>query len=140
MSEQYKIRSINDMVVTVDGGQGLSMQDMVYLGDKRLIGEVVGVDSEKVTVQVYESTTGLAPGQPVYSTGGPMTIQLGPGLLRGIFDGIARPLEAIHQVGGAFIPAGLDLSSLDGEKKWDVHVTVKVGDQVKGGAVIAECR
>ena len=139
MSEQYKIRSINDMVVTVDGGQGLSMQDMVYLGDKRLIGEVVGVDSEKVTVQVYESTTGLAPGQPVYSTGGPMTIQLGPGLLRGIFDGIARPLEAIHQVGGAFIPAGLDLSSLDGEKKWDVHVTVKVGDQVKGGAVIAEC-
>ena len=62
MSEQYKIRSINDMVVTVDGGQGLSMQDMVYLGDKRLIGEVVGVDSEKVTVQVYESTTGLAPG------------------------------------------------------------------------------
>ena len=77
MSEQYKIRSINDMVVTVDGGQGLSMQDMVYLGDKRLIGEVVGVDSEKVTVQVYESTTGLAPGQPVYSTGGPMTIQWG---------------------------------------------------------------
>ena len=94
MSEQYKIRSINDMVVTVDGGQGLSMQDMVYLGDKRLIGEVVGVDSEKVTVQVYESTTGLAPWQPVYSTGGPMSIQLGPGLLRGIFDGIARPLEA----------------------------------------------
>lgn len=139
MSEEYVIHSVNGPVVTVTGGRGLSMQDMVFVGDSRLIGEVVGVDSAQTTVQVYESTTGLAPGQPVYTTGAPMTVKLGPGLLRGIFDGIARPLKAIQKIGGPFIPAGLDISSLDPDAKWDVHVKVKVGDRVQGGTVFAEC-
>ena len=94
-----------------------------------------------MTVQVYESTTGLAPGQPVYSTGGPMTIQLGPGLLRGIFDGIARPLEAIDQVGGrVHRPPAWICPALDGEKKWDVHADGQGrATKCRAAAVIADC-
>ena len=91
--ENYRVYSVNGPVVTVKGGRGLAMQDMVYVGKSRLIGEVVGIERDHATVQVYESTTGLAPGEPVEQTGAPLTLELGPGLLGGIFDGIARPLR-----------------------------------------------
>ena len=137
--ENYRVYSVNGPVVTVKGGRGLAMQDMVYVGKSRLIGEVVGIERDHATVQVYESTTGLAPGEPVEQTGAPLTLELGPGLLGGIFDGIARPLKAIQEKGGAFIPAGLDISSLDEKTKWDVQVLVKKGEQVQPGQIIAQC-
>ena len=137
--ENYHVYSVNGPVVTVKGGKGLAMQDMVYVGKSRLIGEVVGIERDHATVQVYESTTGLAPGEPVEQTGAPLTLELGPGLLGGIFDGIARPLKAIQEKGGAFIPAGLDIPSLDEKTKWDVQVLVKKGEQVQPGQIIAQC-
>ena len=137
--ENYRVYSVNGPVVTVKGGRGLAMQDMVYVGKSRLIGEVVGIERDHATVQVYESTTGLAPGEPVEQTGAPLTLELGPGLLGGIFDGIARPLKAIQEKGGAFIPAGLDIPSLDEKTKWDVQVLVKKREQVQPGQIIAQC-
>ena len=105
---ECKVKSVNGPVVTVEGDIALSMQDMVLVGYQRLIGEVVGLQDKQATVQVYESTTGLAPGHPVVPTGAPMQIELGPGLLRGIFDGIARPLKAIAEASGAVLPAVTD--------------------------------
>lgn len=137
---EYFVFGIDGPVVTVKGGDGLSMLDMVQVGKKRLIGEVVGVTDRVTTVQVYESTTGLMPGEPVWATGAPMSVELGPGLLTGIFDGIGRPLDAVSNISGEFIPAGIDMPSLDDKKKWEVAVKVKEGDLLNGGDVFAECR
>ena len=137
---QYKIYSVNGPVVTVKGGKGLAMMDMVYAGEEQLIGEVVGVDGERTTVQVYEDTTGLAPGQPVTSTGAPMSLRLGPGLLGSIFDGIGRPLKALEAASGPFLGRGINLPALDLEKKWDVKITVKPGDTMKAGDLYAQCQ
>ena len=135
----YRIYGVNGPVVTVKGGRGLAMMDMVTVGAEGLIGEVVGVQSDLTTVQVYEDTTGLAPGQTVVSQGEPMSILLGPGLLSNIFDGIARPLRVIEEKSGPFISRGLNLPALDLEKKWDVTVTVKEGDVLSPGALYAQC-
>ncbi|WP_130869144.1 V-type ATP synthase subunit A [Intestinimonas massiliensis (ex Afouda et al. 2020)] len=137
--ERYTIHGINGPVVTVTGGRGLAMMDMVNVGEEGLIGEVVRVDGGTTTVQVYEDTTGLMPGQPVTSQGAPMSIELGPGLLHNIFDGIARPLEVIQEKSGPFISRGLNIPSLDREKKWQVTLSVKVGDQVAPGTEYASC-
>ncbi|MEG2097509.1 MAG: V-type ATP synthase subunit A [Pseudoflavonifractor sp.] len=136
----YEIKGVNGPVVTVIGGKGLAMMDMVHVGDLGLIGEVVGVDSRVTTVQVYEDTAGLAPGQPVSSTGAPMSVKLGPGLLGNIFDGIARPLRVIEEKSGPFIGRGLNLSALDEEKLWDTEITVKPGDSVNPGSLYATCQ
>ena len=94
MSEtKYYIEGVNGPVVTVKGGRGLAMMDMVEVGTERLIGEVVSVEGDVTTVQVYEDTTGLMPGMPVFPKGAPMSITLGPGLLNNIYDGICRPLR-----------------------------------------------
>ena len=113
---QYVIKGVNGPVVTVVGGQGLAMMDMVHVGNEGLIGEVVGVNGGVTTVQVYEDTAGLAPGQPVTATGAPMSVKLGPGLLSNIFDGIARPLNVIEEKAGPFITRGINISALDEEK------------------------
>src|SRR5699024_1136695 len=102
---------INGPVVKVVGGKGLAMMDMVSVGDEGLIGEVVGVDLDAATVQVYEDTAGLKPGQPAVGQGAPMAITLGPGMLTNIFDGIARPLKVIEEKSGPFIARGLNLPS-----------------------------
>ena len=136
---QYTIHGINGPVVKVVGGRGLAMMDMVRVGDEGLTGEVVGVDRGTTTIQVYEDTAGLKPGQPVVSLGAPMAITLGPGLLTNIFDGIARPLKVIEEKSGPFIGRGLNLPSLDQEKKWDVTLHVKEGDQLSPGSLYASC-
>ena len=100
------IYSINGPVVTVKDTNAFSMLEMVYVGNARLIGEVISIKKELTTIQVYETTTGLKPGEPVYGTGQPISVTLGPGILRNIFDGIERPLEEIAKVSGAFIPTG----------------------------------
>lgn len=139
MSE-YQIYSVNGPVVKVTGGKGLAMMDMVYAGDEQLIGEVVGVEGDMTTVQVYEDTAGLAPGQPVTTTGSPMALMLGPGLLGNIFDGIARPLKSLEAISGPFLGRGVNLPALDLEKKWDVEITVKEGDAIKPGTLYAQCQ
>ena len=136
---QYTIHGINGPVVKVVGGKGLAMMDMVSVGDEGLIGEVVGVDLDAATVQVYEDTAGLKPGQPAVGQGAPMAITLGPGMLTNIFDGIARPLKVIEGKSGPFIARGLNLPSLDQEKKWDTTLHVKVGDTLAPGQMYASC-
>ncbi len=136
----YYIEGINGPVVTVKGGRGLAMMDMVDVGPERLIGEVVSVEGDTATVQVYEDTTGLIPGMPVLPEGAPMSIELGPGLLNNIYDGICRPLRGIEQATGAFIGRGIHIPALDREKTWDVTILVKPGETLEPGQVYAECQ
>lgn len=138
MSENV-IFGINGPVVTIKGETDLSMMEMVYVGKEKLIGEVIGLDKMMTTIQVYEETTGLKPGEPVYSTGLPMSVTLGPGIIGNIFDGIERPLPAIEKKFGAFIGKGAQFSPLDTEKKYKVTLKVKVGDTLSGGDIYAEC-
>lgn len=138
MSENV-IFGINGPVVTIKGETDLSMMEMVYVGKEKLIGEVIGLDKKMTTIQVYEETTGLKPGEPVYSTGLPMSVTLGPGIIGNIFDGIERPLPAIEKKFGAFIGKGAQFSPLDTEKKYKVTLKVKVGDTLSSGDIYAEC-
>ena len=133
------IYSINGPVVKVKNAKDFSMLEMVYVGHAKLMGEVISISKDLTTIQVYETTTGLKPGEPVISTGSPICVTLGPGILRNIFDGIERPLQAIAEQSGAFIEAGSDVDSLDVEKLWDVTMKVKVGDVLKGGDIYATC-
>ena len=137
---RYTIYGVNGPVVTVKGGKGLAMMDMVNVGKEGLIGEVVGVQGDTTTIQVYEDTAGLAPGEPVVSQGAPMSITLGPGLLTNIFDGIARPLKAVEAASGPFIARGLNIPTLDTEKKWETKLLVREGDELKPGSVYAQCQ
>ena len=136
---KYYIQGVNGPVVTVKGGRGLAMMDMVSVGPEGLIGEVVSVDGDETTVQVYEDTTGLTPSMAVVPQGAPMSITLGPGLLNNIYDGICRPLRGIAEQSGAFIGRGIHLPALDEEKAWDVTITVQPGDELLPGQIYAEC-
>ena len=132
-----QIYSINGPVITVRGATGFQMMEMVYVGEKRLIGEVINISDDHTTIQVYEVTTGLRPGEPITGTDGPLCATLGPGILSNIFDGIERPLGEIAKESGAFIPEGSDIPSLNLEKSWKTAVRVKVGDRLKGGDIFA---
>lgn len=134
-----RIFSINGPVVKVRDTKDFQMLEMVYVGNKRLIGEVIGVTSDFTTIQVYEGTTGLMPGEPVETTGSPMSATLGPGIISNIFDGIERPLKALGELTGAFISDGANVSSIDTEKEYDVTITVAVGDTLKRGEIYATC-
>ena len=136
MSENV-IYSINGPVVKVQNAVDFSMLEKVYVGHKRLMGEVISISKEATTIQVYESTTGLKPGEPVEPTGSPISVALGPGILRNIFDGIERPLKEIAKESGAFIATGSDVAPLDEEALWDVTVKVSVGDEVVPGQIFA---
>ena len=133
------IYSINGPVVTVRGRTGLAMMEMVYVGEKRLVGEVIRMDENETTIQVYEETSGLRPGEPVEATGGPLSVTLGPGILRNIYDGIQRPLPAIEADMGSFIQRGAHEGALDEAARWDVTVTAHAGDRLKAGQVYATC-
>ena len=133
------IHGINGPVVTVCGHTGLSMMEMVLVGNERLVGEVIGLTDDMTTIQVYENTTGLKVGEPITATGGPLCVTLGPGILDNIFDGIERPLGVIAERSGDFIDRGLSVSALDEEKTWQVTMKVKVGDEVHGGTIYATC-
>ena len=131
--------SVNGPVVKVRDTSDFAMMEMVYVGAEHLMGEVIGVNSEETTIQVYEVTTGMKPGEPVIGTGSPVSAVLGPGIISNIFDGIERPLKKIEGISGAYISPGSNIDSLDTEKKWNVTIKVKVGDEVDGGAVFAVC-
>ncbi len=134
------IYSINGPVVTVRNTNSFSMREMVYVGTKQLLGEVIRINDQVTTIQVYESTTGLMPGEAVVGTGSLLNATLGPGMLRNIYDGIERPLEKIHEIEGAFISEGKSVPSLDEDQKWNVHILLKAGDTVKGGEIFATCQ
>lgn len=136
MSENV-IYSINGPVVKVKNAVDFSMLEKVFVGKQRLMGEVISISKEATTIQVYESTTGLKPGEPVEPTGSPISVTLGPGILRNIFDGIERPLKEIAKQSGAFIATGSDVASLDEETLWDVTIKVAVGDEVVPGQIFA---
>ena len=127
------IYSINGPVVTIKGKTDLEMMEMVYVGKARLVGEVIRMNDRETTIQVYEETGGLKAGEPVESTGGPLSVTLGPGILRNIYDGIQRPLPAIERHMGSFIERGAHEPSLDEAAKWDVTVTVRQGDPLITG-------
>lgn len=132
------IYGINGPIVYLKGDAGFMMNEMVYVGKENLVGEVIGLTSERTTIQVYEETTGIKPGEEVTGTGSPVSVTLAPGILTNIFDGIERPLSEIAKTGGAYISRGVNVDSLDTGKKWKTHITVKEGDQIYGGMIIAE--
>lgn len=133
-----KIYGINGPIVYVAGNQGFKMGEMVLVGKEKLVGEVIGLTKDRTTIQVYEETTGMKPGEIVYSTGAAISVTLAPGIISNIFDGIERPLTEIAKASGAYISRGVSVDALDTSKLWDVHVTVKEGDKVYGGTIIAE--
>ncbi|HKL79611.1 MAG TPA: V-type ATP synthase subunit A [Mobilitalea sp.] len=132
------IYGINGPIVYVSGNQGFKMGEMVLVGPDKLVGEIIGLTKEKTTVQVYEETTGLKPKDQVVATGSAISVTLAPGIIGNIFDGIERPLKEIAKRSGAFISKGISVESLDTKKLWDVHITVKKGDMLYGGTIIAE--
>ena len=133
------IFSINGPVVKVRNTKDFSLLEMVYVGEKRLIGEVIGITDLETTIQVYESTSGPKPGEPVETTGGPMSVTLGPGIISNIFDGIERPLRDLKEATGAFIGEGCSVPTLDTDKKYNVTIKVKPGDRLSGGDIYAVC-
>ena len=138
MTRTGTIYGVNGPIVHVKGDVGFEMHEMVTVGPDHLVGEVIGLSSDSTTIQVYEETTGIRPGETVEGTGAPVSATLAPGILNNIFDGIERPLSEIAKTGGAYIPRGVNVSSLDTEKLWDTHMTVKAGDHLYPGSIIAE--
>ena len=132
------IYGINGPVIYLKGNTGFQMAEMVYVGKERLVGEVIRLTNDITTIQVFEETTGLRPGDPVEATGDAISVTLGPGILNNIFDGIERPLSEIAKSSGKYISRGVSVDSLDTEKKWKTHITVKPGEFVSGGTIIAE--
>ncbi len=134
------IYGINGPVIKVRGEHAFQMLEMVLVGHDRLIGEVIRVLEDETIVQVYENTTGLKPGEPVVSTGKPLTVKLGPGIIGNIFDGIERPLAQIAENTGIFIKRGSVMDNLNREKLWDVKMFVRAGNYVSQGEVLAEVK
>ncbi|MCL1804676.1 MAG: V-type ATP synthase subunit A [Clostridiales bacterium] len=139
MTGSCYVYGVNGPVLEARGG-GPAMREIVHVGKQRLIGEVVRIEGERITIQVYEDTTGIRHGDPVVCTGAPMSITLGPGLLNNIFDGIARPLKAIEASAGPYITRGIMLDAVDKDKIWPVTVTVKAGDALSPGLPYGYCR
>lgn len=133
------VYAINGPVVKIKGPTALSMMEMVYVGEKRLIGEVISVSQQETIIQVYETTTGLKANETVVGSNHAISAALGPGILKNIYDGIERPLKRMEEQEGAFIRAGSDVFSLDEEMLWDITVKVKPNDHVKGGDIYAVC-
>ncbi|MDD5555876.1 MAG: V-type ATP synthase subunit A [bacterium] len=127
-------------LVRASGVKDARMLELVEVGRRRLIGEIVRLDGEEASIQVYEDTTGLRPGEPVYGSGAPLSVDLGPGLLGSIYDGIQRPLRAIGERSGRSIGRGVRLPAVDRERQWEVTPLVRAGDRVEGGQVIASVR
>ncbi len=132
-----KIHGINGPIIYLPGDLDFKMSEMVYVGKEKLVGEVIGLTKKRTTIQVFEETTGLKPGEEVVGEGAAISVTLAPGILNNIFDGIERPLEEISKNAGAFIPRGANVDSLDTKKLWDVTILVKPGEYVTGGMIIA---
>lgn len=133
-----KIFSINGPVIKGRNMTDFTAKEMVLIGEKKLIGEVISLEDDIAVIQVYEETEGLKKDDEIYHTNKPLSLKLGPGLLKNMFDGIERPLKEIRDKFSTFIPEGIGLISIDEEKLWDVTIKVKNGDTVTQGQIIAE--
>ena len=131
-----KIVKVSGPLVVATGLGDANMSDVVRVGPNRLIGEILTMRGDSASIQVYEETSGLGPGAEVTTTGAPMSVELGPGMIEGIYDGIQRPLEKIREKVGANITRGVEVEALDREKRWEFTACVKVGDKVTGGDVL----
>jgi len=131
-----KIAKVAGPVVTAEGLKGAKMYDVVKVGHQKLIGEIIELNKELVTIQVYEETSGIGPGEPVFSTNMPLCVELGPGLISSIYDGIQRPLDKIRLAKGDFITRGAEADGIDRKKKWEVTPKLKKGDKVENGDII----
>ena len=136
MAIEGKVQRISGPAVIAEGMMGARMFDIVRVGKESLVGEIIRLDGTTAFVQVYEDTGGLTIGEPVVSTELPLAVELGPGMLNGIFDGIQRPLDKIYEASGTYIDRGITVNSLSREAKWPFTPEVKVGDEVKGGQVL----
>ncbi|KAG9991286.1 ATP synthase alpha subunit vacuolar, partial [Aureobasidium melanogenum] len=136
-SQQGSIFSVSGPVIIAENMIGVAMYELVKVGKDGLVGEVIRIDNDKATIQVYEETAGVTVGDPVYRTGKPLSVELGPGLMETIYDGIQRPLKGISDVSNSiYIPRGIDVPALDRERKWDFKPAgYKVGDHITGGDV-----
>jgi V/A-type H+-transporting ATPase subunit A len=134
--KQGTIVKVSGPLVVAKGLPEVKMFDVVRVGKLGLIGEVIEVRGENISIQVYEETAGLGPGDPVTSTGAPLSVELGPGILEGIFDGIQRPLDAIEREAGSYITRGIEVPALNREKKWEFKPTVKKGQKVINGDIL----
>lgn len=133
---QGTIVKVSGPLVVAAGMENADMFDVVHVGDLGLIGEIIEMRGDRASIQVYEETAGIGPGAPVTSTGAQLSVELGPGLIESIYDGIQRPLEVMYQQQGANIQRGIQVPALDREKKWTFVPTAKVGDEVQAGDVI----
>lgn len=138
MSSKGTIKKIAGPLVIAEGMKDANMFDVVRVANERLIGEIIEMHGDQASIQVYEETSGLKPGEPVESTGAPLSVELAPGLITSIFDGIQRPLEAIMEKVGNSLSRGVEVPSLDREKKWEFKPTKKVGDYVESCDIIGE--
>ena len=135
---QGKIVKVSGPLIVAENMADSKMFDVVKVSDKKLIGEIIELRGDKASIQVYEETSGLGPGETVESTGAPLSVELGPGLIEGIFDGIERPLLKVYEKYGDRISRGISVNNIDHEKKWEFNPTVKVGDEVSSGDIIGE--
>ena len=138
MAIKGKLARITGPVVVAKDLHGAKMYDVVRVGEEKLVGEIIKIVGNECVVQVYEDTAGLRPGEPVTSTGEPLSVELGPGILRSFYDGIQRPLQGIEKVAGAFITRGINVAPLDHKKKWDFKATRKKGEKVEVGDILGE--
>ncbi len=132
------ITKVSGPLIVAKNMADVHMFDVVRVSDKRLIGEIIELRGDQASIQVYEETAGIGPGEPVYLTGEPLSVELGPGLIEGIFDGIQRPLDVIAKTEGDRIPLGIDVPKLSRTKKWSFKKLVKVGDKLLGGDILGE--
>ncbi|ADK82206.1 V-type ATP synthase subunit A [Sediminispirochaeta smaragdinae] len=142
MSERIigTVGRVNGPVIEAEGISDAIMMELVHVGNKRLVGEVIKLHGNSATLQVYEDTTGIAPGDPIYGSGLPLSVELGPGLIGTIYDGIQRPLERIREVCGTYIERGIDEPALDRKKKWTFAPDSKVGDDISGGMILGRVK
>ena len=133
---QGKIVKIAGPLVVAEGMRDANMFDVVHVGEMGLIGEIIEMRGDKASIQVYEETAGLRPGTEVVSTGAPLSVELAPGILEMIYDGIQRPLERIKAMTGSNIARGVSVTSVDHDKKWDFVPAMKAGDRVEAGDIL----
>ena len=138
MKNAGEIVRVAGPLVVAKGIPGAKMADVVKVGELNLIGEIIELKGEDAFIQVYEETAGLGPGDPVLSTGGPLSVTLGPGLIASIYDGIQRPLDMVEKESGVFIARGIEVPAVNLEKKWGFKPLVKKGDKVSTGDFIGE--
>ena len=133
---QGTIVKVAGPLIMATGMADARMYDVVRVSNRRLVGEVIELRGDKASIQVYEETSGLGPGEPVESTGAPLSVELGPGLIESIFDGIQRPLTKIRERVGERITRGIEVPSLDRDRQWDFQPKVAVGAKVSQGDVL----